>query len=137
MKRQTSIRISQLTDSQIRELAELWGMTQTQVIELAVDRARREEMKIIVVRNDQELTDALTSLHLTPTPLPTLPVEVAGVRIVASDEHDRQECESCAVAGEHVAANTTSTNPEWSGYNLCEECAQEYNGRPPVNSASA
>jgi type IV pilus biogenesis protein CpaD/CtpE len=49
VKRPTSIRISQLTDSQIRELADLWGMNQTEVIAVSVDRARREEVKTIVV----------------------------------------------------------------------------------------
>ena len=40
-------------------------------------------------------------------------------------------CESCAVAGREVAAATThSVNPDFSGYNLCAECAAEYDGRP-------
>ena len=43
-------------------------------------------------------------------------------------------CESCRVIGEWTEATTKSSNPDWSGYNLCEECAAEYNQRPPVNS---
>lgn len=46
------------------------------------------------------------------------------------------ECESCAENGTHgVPATGHSTNPEWSGYNLCDECQAEYNGRDPVNQA--
>jgi len=48
------------------------------------------------------------------------------------------ECESCAATGEHgVPATTHSTNPDWSGYNLCQECANEYNSRAPINAATA
>ena len=36
------------------------------------------------------------------------------------------ECESCLVADEHVAAVRHSTNPRFSGYALCEECAVHY-----------
>ena len=39
-------------------------------------------------------------------------------------------CESCLVAGEHTPATTHSKNPDWSGYDLCEECAAEYDRRP-------
>lgn len=39
------------------------------------------------------------------------------------------ECESCLVAGEHTPATTYSINPEFSGYDLCAECAAEYDGR--------
>lgn len=46
-------------------------------------------------------------------------------------------CDSCLEAGIHTPATTHSTNPEWSGYDLCEECAEEYNQRPPINSANA
>ena len=38
-------------------------------------------------------------------------------------------CESCLMTGDRVIATTHSTRPEWSGYNLCEECAAEYNNR--------
>jgi len=48
------------------------------------------------------------------------------------------ECESCAATGEHgVPATTHSTNPDWSGYNLCQQCANEYDGRAPINAATA
>lgn len=39
-------------------------------------------------------------------------------------------CESCLVAGIQTPATTHSTNPEWSAYDLCDECADEYNQRP-------
>lgn len=37
-------------------------------------------------------------------------------------------CESC----NEQEATTKSTNPDWSGYALCDECAAEYDARPPV-----
>lgn len=43
-------------------------------------------------------------------------------------------CESHLEAGERVPATTRSTNPDWSGYQLCAECAAEYDSRPPVES---
>jgi len=45
-------------------------------------------------------------------------------------------CESCAEGGIETEATTYSSNPEWSGYELCEECAGEYNSRPPVDRAT-
>ena len=42
------------------------------------------------------------------------------------------ECEAHLVAGEHIPATTHSTNPDWAGYMLCEECAAEYNARGPL-----
>ena len=39
------------------------------------------------------------------------------------------ECESCLVAGEHTPATTRSINPEFAGYDLCAECAAEYDKR--------
>ncbi len=47
---------------------------------------------------------------------------------------EQGNCESCAENGESTPATTRSTNPEWSGYELCAECAAEYNQRAPVNS---
>lgn len=44
------------------------------------------------------------------------------------------ECESCAEGGFYgVPAVGHSSNPEWSGYNLCQECIDEYDRRPPIN----
>jgi len=43
------------------------------------------------------------------------------------------ECEAHLVNGEHVPATTHSTNPDWSGYELCEECANEYNKRESLS----
>lgn len=38
-------------------------------------------------------------------------------------------CESCVVAGEKVPATTRSVHPDYSGYDLCDECAGEYDKR--------
>jgi hypothetical protein len=45
-------------------------------------------------------------------------------------------CESCLQTGERVPATGHSRNPDWSGYDLCDECQGEYNSRPPVNQAT-
>ena len=42
-------------------------------------------------------------------------------------------CESCDAAGIKREATTHSTNPDWSGYDLCTECAAEYDRRPVVD----
>ena len=42
-------------------------------------------------------------------------------------------CQSCDVAGIKREATTHSTNPDWSGYDLCEECAAEYDKRPSLD----
>jgi len=43
------------------------------------------------------------------------------------------ECDSHAESGEHgVPATTKSGNPDWSGYDLCDECADEYNSRERI-----
>ena len=40
------------------------------------------------------------------------------------------ECESCAASGQYgIPATTRSANPDYAGYNLCAECAAEYNSR--------
>ncbi len=38
-------------------------------------------------------------------------------------------CESCLATGVKTPATTRSVNPEFSGYELCEECAAEYDSR--------
>lgn len=45
-------------------------------------------------------------------------------------------CESCLASDPRVEreATTRSTNPDWAGYPLCDECAAEYNSRPPLES---
>ena len=45
------------------------------------------------------------------------------------------ECEAHLEAGMHVPATTHSTNPDWCGYELCEECAAEYDGRQAQGEA--
>ena len=42
-------------------------------------------------------------------------------------EMDTSECQSCLESGIHTPATTHSTNPDYAGYDLCEECAAEYN----------
>ncbi len=42
---------------------------------------------------------------------------------------NNNECPSCAVAGIHTPATTRSNNPDFAGYELCEECAAEYDSR--------
>jgi len=39
-------------------------------------------------------------------------------------------CASCDAAGLDTEATTTSALPDWSGYDLCAECAAEYDARP-------
>jgi hypothetical protein len=39
------------------------------------------------------------------------------------------ECESCLEGGQHTPATTRSTNPDYAGYALCHECADEYDRR--------
>lgn len=41
-------------------------------------------------------------------------------------------CESCLQTGIQTPATTHSVNPDWSGYDLCEECAAEYDSRRPT-----
>lgn len=43
--------------------------------------------------------------------------------------HKQTECDSCRVASEHVPAMYRSSNPEFSGYELCAECRDEYDQR--------
>lgn len=38
-------------------------------------------------------------------------------------------CESC----HEKPATTHSTNPDWSGYDLCAECAAEYDKRARIH----
>ena len=39
-------------------------------------------------------------------------------------------CESCAETDIVTPATTRSTNQDWNGYALCQECADEYDSRP-------
>lgn len=49
---------------------------------------------------------------------------------MSNNETIQRECESCAAAGQHgIPAVGHSTNPNWSGYWLCQECIDEYNSR--------
>ena len=38
-------------------------------------------------------------------------------------------CDSCLESGQETEATTKSTNPDYSGYDLCDECAAEYDSR--------
>ena len=44
------------------------------------------------------------------------------------------QCESCATTDPHtsVAATTHSLNTDWSGYQLCDECAAHYDSVPSL-----
>ena len=46
------------------------------------------------------------------------------------NDQTTNECESCLENGEHVPATGHCKNPDYSGYNLCDECAAEYDSRP-------
>ena len=45
-KKQISIRISKLTEKQIKELLEETGMAQTEIVSIAIDRIYQEEIKM-------------------------------------------------------------------------------------------
>ena len=40
-----------------------------------------------------------------------------------------QSCESCAATGRERPATTRTINPDYSRYELCAECAEEYDER--------
>jgi hypothetical protein len=44
------------------------------------------------------------------------------------------QCESCVAVDSHtsVAATTHSSNTDWSGYQLCDECAAHYDSVPSL-----
>jgi hypothetical protein len=46
-------------------------------------------------------------------------------------------CESClaSIQRQETPATTHSTNPDFSGYDLCAECAAEYDSRPTEHMA--
>ena len=46
-------------------------------------------------------------------------------------------CESCLMVGIGTPATTHSINLDWSGYNLCDECAEEYNNRESIDDSEA
>jgi len=87
--------------------------------------------------------DLLRVLEQENPEILSIPVHVDGVGIRAvvngdvrdylytdADQADRVEwCESCAVASIWRPATTYSENPEFSEYNLCYECAAEYDSR--------
>ena len=50
---------------------------------------------------------------------------------ITPNRDDAVNCASCAVAGIAAPATTSSSNPEWSGYALCADCAAEYDARSP------
>ena len=49
-----------------------------------------------------------------------------------TSQKEQKDCESCLVAGEHTPATTRSINPDFSGYDLCAQCAAEYDSRYTV-----
>ena len=38
-------------------------------------------------------------------------------------------CDSCLESGQETEATTKSVNPDFSGYDLCDDCAAEYDSR--------
>lgn len=85
----TTLRLSAEDLAVIARLRERLGITSNaDVIRFALRyteshgpmRPKEMEMKVVTVRNEEELKAALTAAGLTPSPLPVLPVEVAGVR---------------------------------------------------------
>jgi hypothetical protein len=40
------------------------------------------------------------------------------------------ECDACWDRKIHKPATTKSTNPDYAGYELCEECAEKFNKQP-------
>jgi len=43
------------------------------------------------------------------------------------------ECDAHAEGGEHgIPAVGHTKNPDWSGYDLCQECIDEYEERAPI-----
>jgi len=83
------MRITPEDDAILTRLESAYGQDRSGIIRLAIrflkqhgpmkDEGERE-MKTVTVRNEDELKAALTAAGLTPSPLPVLPVEVAGVR---------------------------------------------------------
>lgn len=57
------------------------------------------------------------------------PEEPEAASAAALAARGEPRCESCRVAGLDRPATTHSTHPDFSGYNLCAECAEEYDGR--------
>ena len=53
-KKQISIRISDITAKHIAALAEKTGMTQTEIISVAIDRMYREEIKPIQIKKEAD-----------------------------------------------------------------------------------
>ena len=52
----------------------------------------------------------------------------------AVPDKDMLMCESCHENGIITPATTRSTNPDWSGYELCEACARDLDEREPVEA---
>ena len=41
-------------------------------------------------------------------------------------------CWSCEMGGIKTPATGHSTNPDWSSYDLCDECQEYYNNEEPI-----
>ena len=83
---QVNVRLTPEDDAILAQLETVYGQDRSGIIRLAIrflkqhGPMKEREMKTVTVRNEDELRDALTAAGLTPSPLPVLPVEVAGVR---------------------------------------------------------
>ncbi|MDD5059312.1 MAG: hypothetical protein PHQ60_15755 [Sideroxydans sp.] len=86
---QVNIRITEEDAALLARLERAYGLNTAGVTRFAWRyleehgpmKPKERTMKTVTVRTEQELRDALTAAGLTPTLLPTLPVEVAGLRI--------------------------------------------------------
>lgn len=84
---QVNVRLTPEDDAILAQLETAYGQDRSGIIRLAIrflkqhGPMKEREMKTVTVRNEQELRAALAAAGLTPSPLPALPVEVAGLRI--------------------------------------------------------
>jgi hypothetical protein len=53
------------------------------------------------------------------------------------ETHRQLECDSCRDTDDHTSATARSINPDWSGYDLCGECAAKYDAECVAKPASA
>jgi hypothetical protein len=58
------------------------------------------------------------------------PQMAEGAKLMYCSEHKQHECDSCREARIHRRAKTpASINPDFAGYELCDECRAEYDAR--------
>jgi hypothetical protein len=94
---QVNVRLTPEDDAILAQLETAYGQDRSGIIRLAIrflkqhGPMKEREMKTVTVRNEDELRVALEIAGLTPSPLPALPVEAAGLRIEwAKDFYERK-----------------------------------------------